>query len=80
MATHADSDEDRVQSIDTVLQRIAIDFTEEGSEAAATTFIEWPDSSSGETLEMRFDHPFLFLLRERESGAIILAGKVVTMQ
>lgn len=80
MATHADSDEDRVQSIDTVLQRIAIDFTEEGSEAAVTTFIEWPDSSSGETLEMRFDHPFLFLLRERESGAIILAGKVVTMQ
>lgn len=80
MATQADTDEDRVQNISDVSQTISIDFTEEGSEAAATTIVEWEDSASGSASVVRFDHPFLFLLRERESGAIILAGKVVTMR
>ncbi|MFB0516911.1 MAG: serpin family protein [Candidatus Neomarinimicrobiota bacterium] len=51
---------------------------EEGSEAAAVTSVEmvWESAGSGLT-SMRVDRPFIFVIRERTSGALLFMGKIV---
>jgi serpin B len=53
---------------------------EEGSEAAAAVIVEWTvvTGTRRTRLPTRFhaDHPFLFMLRDRESGAILFFGRV----
>lgn len=50
---------------------------EEGTEAAAATGIAvGAKMEPGEPIVFRADHPFLFLVRDRESGAILFLGRV----
>lgn len=52
-----------------------VDVNEEGTEAAAVTSVTIGVTSIGNN-SIRFDHPFLFLIREKNSGAIIFIGSL----
>ena len=65
--------------ISKVVQDAHIDVDEEGTVAAAATGVV-VDGASETDLHMVFGKPFVFLLRERESGTIIVAGKVASVQ
>jgi len=51
-----------------------IDVNEEGTEAAAATGVI---AGGGVTPVFRADHPFVFLIVEKDSGAILFMGRVV---
>jgi len=59
--------------IDTVIHQANITVNEEGSEAAAATAVI-VTKSGGWTF--RADHPFLFLIRDRATGAVLFMGRV----
>lgn len=65
--------------IGAVLHRSYVDVNEEGTEAAAATVLEGPLAAPipKSPLVFRADHPFLFLIRENKSGALLFLGKVV---
>lgn len=50
----------------------------EGTEAAAATAVVMAESAiPEEPVEVMVDHPFLFLIRDIETGAILFMGRVV---
>jgi serpin B len=53
---------------------VAVD--EEGTEAAAATGVSM-DASVSISVDFRMDRPFLFLIRDRETGAILFMGRVL---
>jgi serpin B len=62
-----------------VVQKAFIEVNEEGSEAAATTAVgfilqcyEFPT----EPQQFNCDRPFLYLIKDNQSGLILFAGKV----
>ena len=59
--------------IDQVIHQARIQVTEEGTEAAAATAVMMEKMSPP---AFRADHPFLFLIRDTESGAILFMGRV----
>jgi serpin B len=69
-------------SIGKVLHKAFVEVNEEGTEAAAATAVIMVAPTSalppGQrfTPEFRGDRPFLFLIREVESGAILFFGRV----
>ncbi len=64
-------------SISKVLQKTAIDVNEKGSEAAAVTSVSFRVTSVGPNKnEFRVNRPFLFVISEKQTGAILFAGKV----
>ncbi len=64
-----------------VLHKTYVDVDEEGTEAAAVTIIGvgitavYPGRP--EINVMRIDHPFIFAIREHQSGTILFIGKIV---
>jgi serpin B len=67
--------------ISKVLHKAFVEVNEKGAEAAAATaVIMVPKSAAKETQpfipEFRADRPFLFLIRDRESGTILFLGRV----
>ena len=58
--------------ISSVRQKSWVEVNEEGTEAAAATVVAVVESAAP---VVRADRPFLFLIRERLSGAILFAGK-----
>jgi serine protease inhibitor len=60
--------------ISKVRQKAFIDVHELGTEAAAATSVTMSVTSMPP--EFRFDRPFLFAIRERESGALLFLGRV----
>ena len=63
--------------ISEVKQKTFIEVNEEGSEAAAVTSVAVMRTSlAPEPLEFRVDRPFVFLIRERNSGTILFMGLV----
>jgi serpin B len=54
-----------------------IEVNEEGTEAAAATAIIMEATSIPEYKEFIADHPFLFLIQHKETGAILFMGKVM---
>jgi serpin B len=65
--------------ISRVIHQTFIDVQEEGTEAAAATIVEMRDGSSGgEVIPTYFkaDRPFLYLIKENSTGAIVFIGKV----
>jgi serine protease inhibitor len=60
--------------IDFVQQNTFVDVNEEGTEAAAVTTVGVGVTSLPPTI--RFDRPFVFVIRERLSGTILFMGKV----
>jgi len=64
--------------ISEVIHKAFVDVNEEGTEAAAATAIDvWPTEDVAPPPEFRADHPFLFLIRDLRSGAILFMGRVV---
>jgi serpin B len=66
--------------IDLVIHKAFADVNEEGTEAAAATaIVATPANGHGsprKVREFRADHPFLFLIRDTDSGAILFMGRV----
>lgn len=59
--------------LDKVLQKTFVRVDEEGTVAAAATSVDIIDSSA---MTVRVDRPFLFAIRERNTGAILFLGVV----
>ncbi len=65
-----------------VVQQAFVDVNEEGTEAAAATAIVAAPTSAAvapkPTPEFRADHPFLYFIQHRETGAIVFMGRMTT--
>lgn len=61
-----------------VLHKAFVEVNEEGTEAAAATAVVMKARSMHPSppVEFRADHPFLFLIQEEETGAILFMGRV----
>lgn len=63
--------------ISKVLHKAFVDVNEEGTEAAAATAVLIAtDSVPPPTPTFRADHPFLFMLRDDQTGAVLFIGRV----
>ncbi|MBI9020589.1 MAG: serpin family protein [Verrucomicrobia bacterium] len=63
--------------IDDVVHKAFVEVNEEGTEAAAATGIIMRTTSIGPPPKIfRADHPFIFLIRENESGKILFMGRM----
>lgn len=62
-----------------VIHKSYVDVNESGTEAAAATGVVVTARAAAptKTPTFRADHPFVFLIRENETGAILFAGRVV---
>ncbi len=61
--------------IDKVVHKAFVSVDEEGTEAAAATGVAMARTSLPPTF--RADHPFMFLIRHRPTGAILFVGRVI---
>ena len=59
--------------IDQVIHKARIEVDEKGTEAAAVTAVTMRKSAKP---RFRADRPFLFLIRDTKTGAVIFAGRV----
>jgi serpin B len=61
-----------------VVHKAYVDVDESGTEAAAATAVMAVGGAAPQEapLAFRADHPFLFFLRDKTSGAILFAGRV----
>ena len=55
-----------------------INVDEEGTEAAAATAVTF-SISGGAPFFIPADHPFLFLIRDRQTGTILFQGRLSTL-
>jgi serpin B len=63
-----------------VLHKAFIALDEKGTEAAAATVVMMEATSAepeDEPVELRIDHPFLFAIRDTESGTLLFLGRVL---
>ena len=63
--------------ISQVIHQAFVDVNEEGTEAAAATVIVMELTTAGPMNNFRADHPFIFIIQERETGNILFMGRVV---
>jgi len=65
--------------ISAVIHKAYVDVNEEGTEAAAATAVVVGVTSvmPGKIPVFRADHPFLFLIRDNDSGSILFIGRVM---
>ncbi len=68
--------------IDEVIHQAFVEVNEEGTEAAAATAVTMVPISTGPSKEpkipvFRADHPFIFLIQEKNTGIILFMGRVV---
>lgn len=69
---------DRALSIADVIHKAFVSVDEAGTEAAAATAVVMLESAApGEPIEVNVDQPFIFLIRDMETGAILFVGRVV---
>jgi serpin B len=67
--------EERPLAISKVIHQSFLEVNEEGSEAAAVTIIGIETTSVSPST--RVNQPFIFLIRERNSGTILFSGKLL---
>ena len=61
-----------------MVQKALISVDESGTEAAATAVVmELTSAMPEEPVEVTVDRPFVFLVRDIETGAILFVGRVV---
>jgi serine protease inhibitor len=66
--------------VSSVVHQAFISVDEKGTEAAAATAILFGTTSvPPPPLILTIDHPFLFLVRDRQTGLVLFMGKVVTL-
>jgi len=64
--------------ISKVFHKAFVDVNEEGTEAAAATAVVMTKGAAPRMPRVfRADHPFLFLIRDRQTGSILFMGRVV---
>ena len=66
--------------VSAVIQKAFIEVNEEGTEAAAATAVVIGFGRSGggdEPIQFIADHPFIFYLRDKESGMLLFKGRVI---
>jgi len=64
--------------IDEVIHQAFVEVDEAGTEAAAATAVIVAETAAPtEPKEVTIDHPFVFLIRDIETGAILFVGRVV---
>ena len=64
--------------ISEVIHKAFVSVDEAGTEAAAATAVIMRESAPPELpVEMTIDHPFIFLIRDIETGAILFVGRVM---
>jgi serpin B len=66
--------------ISKVLHKTFIEVNEEGTEAAAVTAVEMDRTSTPNYPRFIANRPFLFAIREKESGTIFFMGKVLNLE
>jgi len=59
-----------------VLHKAFVEVNEEGTEAAAATAVVMKRESIQCAFEFRADHPFLFLIREKQTGSVLFIGRI----
>lgn len=64
------------QKIDEIIQKVALTVDEKGTEAAAATAVTSRSLTEKPVLAFTADKPFLFALRDKESGQTLIAGYV----
>jgi serpin B len=63
--------------INRVIHSTFVEVNEEGTEAAAVTIVEIAKMSAGGGMPVfRADKPFMFVIRENSTGAILFMGKM----
>jgi serpin B len=71
-------------SISAVVHKAFVDVDENGTEAAAATAAKGgvlsADPNQPEPVTFRADHPFVFLIRDNQSGSILFMGRVANPQ
>ena len=68
---------DRPLQIDSVLHQAYVDVNESGTEAAAATYVGLAFISAKINPVFRADRPFLFLIRDNRTGAILFLGRML---
>jgi serpin B len=64
--------------ISSVIHKAFVSVDEEGTEAAAATAVVMVESAMpGEPVEVTVDRPFIFTIRDIETGAVLFVGRVV---
>ena len=65
--------------VSTVAQKAFIDVNENGTEAAAATIavVQTQSMPGGQPLKVTIDHPFIFIIRDTSTGAILFMGTVM---
>lgn len=73
--------------VNEIIQKTHLYINEEGAEAASTTYIDlWAGANEGYEPEpeaprpLHLDHPFIYLITERSSGAILFIGCVNSLK
>jgi serine protease inhibitor len=61
--------------INSVIHKTFVQVDEQGTEAAAVTVIEFGENGPG-NFHIRVDQPFIFIIHEKQSGAILFMGKI----
>ncbi|HMN13386.1 MAG TPA: serpin family protein [Bellilinea sp.] len=66
-------------AISDVIQKAFIDVNEEGTEAAAATAVIIGKTSMdpSEPLKITLDHPFIYLIKDRQTNSVLFMGRVV---
>ena len=65
--------------VSNILHKAFIKVDEEGTEAAAATVVIIKATSIGEPVQLKIfnaDHPFIFMIRENSTGAILFMGRI----
>ncbi len=60
-----------------VIHKAFVSVDEAGTEAAAATAVVMKLTAAQEFAEMTLDHPFIFLIRDIETGAVLFVGRVM---
>jgi serpin B len=85
-AIHVPKGYEDILYVGDVIHQANIDVDEKGTEAAAATAVDMGDTGGGcvgslpaprKTITLRLNHPFLFVLRDVETGAVLFMGRVV---
>ena len=63
--------------ISQIKHKAFIEVNEEGTEAAAATAVEMKTRAIMRLLVFRADHPFLFFIRDNQTGTVLFMGRIV---
>jgi serpin B len=64
--------------ISAILHKAFVDVNEEGTEAAAATAVIMRlESAPADPLKVQVDRPFIFMIRDNETGSILFTGRVL---